>query len=105
MYFQVKIFFFKGFYIKLSQKTYTIMHIYVRKSLKSALNQFSFSNYNFLTEDHGQWTCLLTDSEHLGTDKSTILIEVAVPAKVHFDPSYEESGVLRITEGETTKVR
>lgn len=58
----------------------------------------------FQTEDHGQWTCQLTDPEHLGTDKSTINIEVAVPAKVHFDPGYGELDILRITEGETTKV-
>jgi hypothetical protein len=56
------------------------------------------------TEDHGQWTCLLTDAEHLGTDRNAIKIEVGVPAKVRFDPDFGDLGVLRITEGDTAKV-
>lgn len=46
----------------------------------------------------------LTDAEYLGTDKSTIDIEVAVPANVRFDPGFGETGILRLTEGDVTEV-
>lgn len=61
--------------------------------------------FYFSIEDHGQWTCFLTDDAILGADKATINIEVGVPAKVRFDPGYGDVGILRITEGETTKVK
>lgn len=59
----------------------------------------------FFSEDRGQWTCLLTDAEHLGTNKATIDIEVAVPAKVRLDSGFGDLGILRITEGKLAEVR
>jgi len=51
-----------------------------------------------MIEDRGQWACLLTDAEHLGTNKATIDIEVAVPAKVYLDSRLGDVGILRVTE-------
>ena len=73
--------------------------------LKGRQNKCEIELRNVKPEDRGQWTCLLTDAEYLGTDKATIDIEVAVPAKVRFDPGYGETGVLRLTEGDVTEVR
>jgi len=72
--------------------------------LKGRQNKCEIELRNVKPEDRGQWTCLLTDAEYLGTDKSTIDIEVAVPAKVRFDPGYGETGILRLTEGDVTEV-
>ncbi len=46
----------------------------------------------------------MTDAEHLGTNKATIDIEVAVPAKVQLDSGYGDLGVLKITEGKLAEV-
>jgi len=49
---------------------------------------------------------LLTDIEHLGADKNVITIEVGIPSKVRLGyPNFDGMGVLRITEGDTAKVK
>jgi hypothetical protein len=73
--------------------------------LKGRQNKCEVEIKNLKPEDRGQWTCLLTDAEYLGTDKSIIDIEVAVPAKVTFDPGYGDPSILRLTEGDVTEVR
>ena len=76
-----------------------------RIMLMGGLNNCEIHLRNVGPQDHGQWTCMVTDPVKFDNDKETISLEVGQQARVGFDPGFGKQNELRITEGDTVKVR
>ena len=56
-------------------------------------------------EDYGQWMCMVTESENFDSSKNFVTLEVGQQAMVRFEPGFGIQNELRLTEGDTKKVR
>ena len=76
-----------------------------RIMLMGGLNNCEIHLRNVGPQDHGQWTCMVTDPVKFDNDKETISLEVGQRARVGFDPGFGNKNELRMTEGDSMEVR